>query len=232
MAIPYLQLHKRSQQRLKDRHQVTCLGAQSQASGVDLHCMESIARGWPCLPAPGGQGFGGSPRPLEQLPVFDKAVKTALSPPTLFVSYSGRGVPGIWGRNKDEGMSLKVSSPSSLPALGQDPGKGQPPPQAWDPGCLRPQLSHMWQIKLRDKGSPSRSFVTGQLPAWGASGTAGQVAGCPKLGAVYSRGHAGHICREGGEARKPLASSSRLSQDLRGTCSQLGALPRSVLTPL
>lgn len=36
-------------------------------------------------PALKGQGVGGSHQSLEKLPVFDKAVKTAFSPPTLFL---------------------------------------------------------------------------------------------------------------------------------------------------
>lgn len=44
----------------------------------------------PFPPALKGQGVGGSHQPLEKLPVFDKAVGTAFSPPTLFLSCSGR----------------------------------------------------------------------------------------------------------------------------------------------
>ena len=46
--------------------------------------------GGPFPPALKGQGVGRSHQPLEKLPVFDKAVKTAFSPPTLFLSCSGR----------------------------------------------------------------------------------------------------------------------------------------------
>ena len=41
-------------------------------------------------PALKSQGFGGSHQSLEKLPVSDKAVKMAFSPPTLFLSCSGR----------------------------------------------------------------------------------------------------------------------------------------------
>lgn len=90
------------------------LQSTEQGPGVDLHQVQLISlRGQPCCcglkpalglartgyksrvggpfpPAVKGQGVGGSHQPLEKLPVFDKAVKTAFSPPTLFLSCSGR----------------------------------------------------------------------------------------------------------------------------------------------
>ena len=102
-------MHKLRHRAVKWHAWFPSLYSAEQGLGVDFRQVQFISlRGQPCCcgvtPALGlartghkstkrgpfpsalkGQGVGGSHQSLEKLPVFDKAVKTAFSPPTLFL---------------------------------------------------------------------------------------------------------------------------------------------------
>lgn len=137
-------------------------------------------------------------------------------------------------RRPTNALESQLHFPSCLHGA-RAPAKSSPRLRPGTSGCLCPQLSHMLTIKLRDKRSPSPrtkrgrcSLVTGQLLALGA-GLLVELPAAPKLEAICSEGHAGPICRGDGEARKPLASLSRLSQNLRCTCSGSALSPARFL---